>query len=146
VSISCPGNISPGSGWGSVGSYQAAGSSPGPVAQFTITGLLPGDLIELQYDAVMNYNFTTYNTSYIRMEVRGNAGGATTPLGGSESSVGNNASSTAIVPVSGCGVYALPSGNTLLSVWLNGYSIYNANANAWIVREGNIIAKVWRAA
>ena len=57
VNIVCPGNISPGSGWGSVGSYQPAGSTPGPQAQFTITGLLPGDMIELQYDAVMQYQF-----------------------------------------------------------------------------------------
>ena len=86
------------------------------------------------------------------MEVRGNVGGpSTTPLAGSESyfyqyttSPQTSVTSEAFT-TSGCGVYTLPSGNNELTIWMNGYSIGNPNANSWIIKEGNIIAKVWRA-
>jgi hypothetical protein len=150
--IYSPGSILPGNGWGSVSSYQSAGSIPGPWAQFTITNLLPGDLIELQYDLVMGYVYNSsyyFNSAYVRMEVRGSSGGsATTPLSGSESFFYSTGQSSGgfTYSLSGCGVYTLPSGNNELTVWLNGYSISTSSANAWIPKEGNIIAKVWRAA
>lgn len=78
----------------------------------------------------------------MRFEIRTSS---TTAVAGSENSVGFSAANTAILPISCIGQYTVTTAGSI-TVMLNGYSVYDigTNANAFIVREGNIIATVLR--